>query len=50
MKKNSDFRKAVDYLELQKELYKTDDFLNDCHVKSGDIDNKIQSLTENKNK
>ena len=41
--KNSDFRKAVDYLELQKELYKTDDFLNDCHVKSGDIDNKIQS-------
>ncbi|WP_153799749.1 tetratricopeptide repeat protein [Foetidibacter luteolus] len=47
--RNGDKRKAIDYLELQKELYKKDDFLNDFHVKSGDIDKKIEMLTQYKN-
>ena len=47
--KSSDVRKAIDYLELQKELYKKDDFLNDFHVKSGDIDRKIELLRQSMN-
>ncbi len=47
--KNGDSRKAIDYLKLQKELYRKDDFLNDFHVKSGDIDRKIELLTQGMN-
>lgn len=44
--KSGDLRKAIDYLELQKELYKNDDFLNNSYIKSGRIDRKIKLLTQ----
>ena len=46
--KCGDTGKAINYLEQQKELYKKDDFLNDFHVKSGDIDRKIELLRQDK--
>lgn len=47
--KNGDIRKAIDYLELQKELYKKDEFLKDYHISSGEIDKKIEMLMQKNN-